>query len=371
MAVGSWAPIAAAEILYHGWFSPWTPIVSLMSIPLLAGLVYPLSVLLAGVCACFGTQGAWMQALETLSWIVSEATVRGVWILEHISSVWGVRASGPMLVALAIVAALLVLLMRKQTWALVPAAALMLAVGSWRGETETTQVTQLSVGQGDAAIVLSPRDWGWIDTGPPRWRMIHDWLGGQALARSPDPPWVMLTHWDQDHRGGIESLAYVSSLRCISAPPLPRGKHASPTVTKLIRDRKHCVPFPTAAIELRTRTGNPKPNGNMLGVAIPVATDGLYVNLGDASTQGERELWGQLKQQIPQTRLKNITLKLSHHGSRTSSSIEFLQTLHPSRAWISAGARNRYGHPHPEILQRLAQAGIPTGLTFQNPLKTE
>ena len=46
-------------------------------------------------------------------------------------------------------------------------------------------------------------------------------------------------------------------------------------------------------------------------------------------------------------------LKVPHHGSRTSSTEEFLSALHPAFAVISAGFENSYGHPHPAIVQRL------------------
>jgi competence protein ComEC len=48
-------------------------------------------------------------------------------------------------------------------------------------------------------------------------------------------------------------------------------------------------------------------------------------------------------------------LKVAHHGSRTSSTEEFLDAVHPAFALISAGYENSYGHPHPSILERLEQ----------------
>jgi competence protein ComEC len=51
-------------------------------------------------------------------------------------------------------------------------------------------------------------------------------------------------------------------------------------------------------------------------------------------------------------------LKVSHHGSRTSSTRDLLSSFRPEFALISAGADNLYGHPHAETLQRLRQAGV-------------
>ncbi len=52
-------------------------------------------------------------------------------------------------------------------------------------------------------------------------------------------------------------------------------------------------------------------------------------------------------------------LKLGHHGSKTSSSVEFLKATSPSLALISAGVNNSYGHPHKEVLDRLQTLAIP------------
>ena len=51
-------------------------------------------------------------------------------------------------------------------------------------------------------------------------------------------------------------------------------------------------------------------------------------------------------------------LKLGHHGSRSASGDAWLSELAPRVAIISSGAGNRYGHPHPEVLARLARHGI-------------
>jgi len=56
--------------------------------------------------------------------------------------------------------------------------------------------------------------------------------------------------------------------------------------------------------------------------------------------------------------LRSTVLKVSHHGSRTSTSANFLDLVHSSVAVISVGNDNRFGHPAPEVLDRLAEQAV-------------
>ena len=51
-------------------------------------------------------------------------------------------------------------------------------------------------------------------------------------------------------------------------------------------------------------------------------------------------------------------LKIPHHGSKTSTTEEFLDAVTPETAFIQVGADNRYGHPYPTVLERLENRGI-------------
>jgi competence protein ComEC len=55
--------------------------------------------------------------------------------------------------------------------------------------------------------------------------------------------------------------------------------------------------------------------------------------------------------------LKADVLKVGHHGSRTSSTPEFVAAVAPSEAIVSAGRRNRFGHPSPDTLATFDRAG--------------
>ena len=55
-----------------------------------------------------------------------------------------------------------------------------------------------------------------------------------------------------------------------------------------------------------------------------------------------------------------MLLKVAHHGSASGTSADLLATVHPRFAVISVGARNVYGHPRREVLERLQKAGVKT-----------
>ena len=57
--------------------------------------------------------------------------------------------------------------------------------------------------------------------------------------------------------------------------------------------------------------------------------------------------------------MQSDVLKIGHHGSKNSTTPDFLAAVMPGLAIISAGEENPYGHPSPQLLDRLQQAGVP------------
>ena len=82
-----------------------------------------------------------------------------------------------------------------------------------------------------------------------------------------------------------------------------------------------------------------------------------FLLTGDLEIAGERRLLAS----APPPRVD--ILKLGHHGSRSSTSEEWLAALRPQAALVSAGRRNRFNHPSPAVLRRLQTHNIPTWRT--------
>lgn len=95
-------------------------------------------------------------------------------------------------------------------------------------------------------------------------------------------------------------------------------------------------------------------------IAKLVYGDTSFLLTGDAPQNMEKYLVS-----LDGKNLDADVLKLGHHGSKTSSSDIFLAVTTPDYAIVSAGENNRYGHPHKEVLDRLAKYNIPALGTYR------
>ena len=95
--------------------------------------------------------------------------------------------------------------------------------------------------------------------------------------------------------------------------------------------------------------GNENDNSNVIYTEL----DGYnFMFLGDASSTTEKEI-------LIKYNLYDVdVLKVGHHGSKTSSSREFINEVNPNYSIISVGKNNRYGHPNKEVLDNLKNSKI-------------
>jgi len=95
--------------------------------------------------------------------------------------------------------------------------------------------------------------------------------------------------------------------------------------------------------------GNENDNSNVIYTEL---NKHKFLFIGDAGVEVEEDL-------IDKYNLKNIdVLKVGHHGSKTSSSKDFIDKINPEYSIISVGKNNRYGHPNKEVLDNLNESKI-------------
>jgi len=223
----------------------------------------------------------------------------------------------------------------------------------------------LDVGQGDCALVLTPDghsimvDTGGLsgdfDTGEKIVLPVLRYLGVRKLDV------LILSHGHHDHAGGAATIAKNIPIGKILVPEgkdsrdleqlwhvLKSQKIVYKIQTNAIFALKKCIICIIKAPDYREELCE----GNESSAVVKICQDGKSILFtGDATEEIEMST---LDKQIA----SNV-LKLSHHGSRTSSAREFLQKVNPQLTIISAGRKNRFGHPHKEVLARLSALGLP------------
>lgn len=230
------------------------------------------------------------------------------------------------------------------------------------------KVVFLDVGQGDAIYIEAPNGRQMLIDGGPDAKLLSALSEVMPFAdRSIDL--VLATHGDFDHIGGLPLLfdnykiktiiqnGAISTTDISSSLEEKIEKNKINKVTArrglhIILDQKKNIYFDILYPD-RDISSLESNDGSIVGKL--VYGDNSFMLTGDATLYVENLIEWNEKEET----LQSDVLKLGHHGSRTSSSLLWLEEVNPSVAIISAGKNNKYDHPHKEILDRLSSLSIP------------
>lgn len=227
------------------------------------------------------------------------------------------------------------------------------------------RLTVLDVGQGLAAVVetrhytlvydAGPR---FTDTADAGGRIVAPFLRASGLRRADG---FIVSHQDLDHAGGALSLIRAAPVGWLASSlpaehPVVAASRGRNVVTACIAgqqwnwDGVHFTILHPTAVEYGDAYSKTNDRSCVLRVD---GWQGSALIAGDIEAKSEAALLRTRREQ-----LRADVLVVPHHGSRTSSTVAFIRAVAPAVAVISAGYRNRFGHPRPDIVARYTNNDI-------------
>jgi competence protein ComEC len=223
------------------------------------------------------------------------------------------------------------------------------------------RLTIFDVGQGLAVAAQTREHTLLYDAGPDYpgeadsgSRILVPALHAQGIAQLDT---LLLSHEDLDHIGGARSLLQALPVDTVfSSLPVQHPLLQGLAHVQHCRDGQHWIwdgvlfellhPSPQSYTQPRVRD-----NDRSCVMRISVGSNSVLLS-ADIEEEAEQRLL-----QLHADKLRATLLVVPHHGSKSSSTAEFVAAVQPRYAVFTSGYRNRFGHPHPEIVARYRQVG--------------
>ena len=232
-------------------------------------------------------------------------------------------------------------------------------------------VYYLNVSQGDSSLIVTPNKKAvLIDTGGLVSFKKEDWTVKTKKTNNAsniktfinslginELETLIITHGDYDHMGEAVNLVNILKVKKVIFN-CGTFNILESNLIKVLEAKK--IPYQSCIKELNIDNyqlnflntkvfGDENNNSNVIYTEL---NEYKFMFMGDAGIEKEKDI-------LDKYNLANIdVLKVGHHGSKTSSSKEFIDEIKPKYSIISVGKNNRYGHPNKEVLNNLSDSKI-------------
>jgi competence protein ComEC len=223
-------------------------------------------------------------------------------------------------------------------------------------------VSFLDIGQGDAILIQTPNGQDILIDGGPDPQKINLELGEKLPFWDRTIDLVVCTQPHADHVTGLVEVLQRYKVKQVLDPEVSYNSSIYQEWLRLIEDKGIEYNIARAGQEIDLGNGITIEILNPLaeffqGTSCDIDNNGVVLKLAwnkvsflftaDIREEAEFELIGQ------RANLKSTVLKVAHHGSETSTTSQFLAAVAPEVAVISVGADNTFGHPSPDVVERL------------------
>lgn len=329
------------------------PLANMLAIPVIEMLVIPLTLL--GVFLLFLPQFVAHSLFQLAAWAMDKLWLALDYLAGLGHALWTQPAPLTWTLPCAAVGVLILLAPRGWPGRWVGAVWLlpMLLVRPAGPAPGELWFTLLDVGQGLAAVAQTQKHTLVFDTGA-RFSARFD-MGRAVIVPFLRASGVetldalIVSHGDNDHIGGAPSLLKDFPARHLLSSAPRQLPNAAPC------EAGQYWQWDDVEFLILNPTGPTAKENNGSCVLLISSRHGTVLLSADIEAAAERLMvknWGD--------QLRAHVLVVPHHGSKTSSTEEFLSTVRPEYALFPFGYRNRYRHPHPSVVQRYAKHNIPT-----------
>jgi len=230
------------------------------------------------------------------------------------------------------------------------------------------KVIFLNVGQGDSILIkTSNNKFGLIDTGPNK-NVLYQ-LGQILPTFFRDIEFVVLTHPDKDHVEGIIHILDRYHVKKIFINKFQEKTDLFKYLTNKLLQRNIDTYYLTTNNDFKfgefyfdvlwpQNYFNPNLSTNNSSISFKILVNNYMIySFGDLESEFEIQVLSNINSQVNQLS-KHSILKISHHGSKYSSSQELINYINPVFTIISVGKDNPYGHPSEEVINLLNKNDI-------------